>query len=125
VIGLFNYTFYNDHSFSTMMLILLGASIGAFPMGALGYLIGDVLDIVSARNALILVNLLFLFMTFVPKNIQNILAWFWLPNVWMEFSERLALGRYFYTYGFFVFVIYFILFLLLIKRVNLPHHKLS
>jgi hypothetical protein len=118
LIGLTDTLFFHSLSFSDVVFAMCGAAAGALPMGALGYLIGYKLDLVSARNALVTINLLFLSMTFLPKNIQKILAWFALPNVWIEFSKCLVFEHEFYVYGFFVFFIYFLIVVLFINKFN-------
>lgn len=120
LIGIYDYIFFHNLNISSILLALAGAIAGAFPMGSLGYLIGKSLDIFSARNVLVLVNLALFFMACLPKTIASFLAWFSLPNVWIEFSKQLALTKSFNVYYFSVLLAYFLLFCFLIRLNGVP-----
>lgn len=111
---------YHILSYSQLTLVLFAAALGSIPMGALGYLIGVGFDQASARNILTFINIIFLFMTFVPYEIQKLLAYFVLPNVWLRFSSMLVMDKSFHLYSFFILCVYFVIFIILVKLIDIP-----
>ena len=123
LIGCIDLFWFHTLSLNSIVLALLGAMLGAFPAGALGYLIGVYFDPTSARNLLILVNLAFLFITFVSGSIQHILSWFFLPNVWLDFSWNLVMDKHAKMYDLMLLIAYFALFLAFIKWSSIPKNS--
>lgn len=114
LILLIDYYFYQTLSFLEMMLILFSTSIGAIPMGTLGYLIGCQLEPMSARSFLTMLNLVFLSMTFLPEAVKKLLELICLPNVWLNFSSQLVLHKYLDLGSLISLLFHFLCFVLLI-----------
>lgn len=112
--------FYHVLSSHEVGLVLIGTSLGAIPMGALGYLIGAGFDQMSARNILTFTNTIFLFAMFVPDSIQKILAYGFLPNIWLNFTWQLAIEKHFSLYDCTILLAYLALFIILIKKISHP-----
>lgn len=120
-----DFIFYHVLSINQLWLILITAAIGSIPMGAFGYLIGMGFDQSSSRNLLTLLNLIFLFLTFVPPHVQKILAYFSLPNAWLQFSMYLIKDNIFDANTFCVIMFYSLILFIAIKLVNLPKKRYS
>lgn len=115
--------FYHTLPFNKLGLALLSTSLGAIPMGALGYLVGVWFDQMTARSILTFANLLFLFLTFAPPFFKNILAYVSLPNAWLNFSQNLVIDSHFNVISFSVLLVYFFLSILFIKIVDKPKSR--
>lgn len=114
LIGLLDHLFIHTFSYKTFILALLGALLGSIPAGTLGYCLGITLDVMAARNALILCNIACLFATLLPDSFHSLLAYFLLPNTWLDFSRALTLHQHIKLYDLLILAVYCIVFLLLI-----------